>query len=65
LIVKQQPSFMFTRVSELYFDYLHNRITRHEGVDKVLDDFKAELNKFVQSEGGLVVKDTDILKLAR
>jgi len=49
----------------LYFDYLHNRITRHEDVDKVLDDFKAELNKFVQSEGGLVVKDTDILKLAR
>lgn len=63
LIIKQQSSFMFTRVSELYFDHIHGFVSQNDHIDHIINEFKAEMLRFVQSENGLIVKDRDIIKL--
>ncbi|CAI8510255.1 unnamed protein product [Hanseniaspora opuntiae] len=63
LIIKQQSSFMFTRVSELYFGHIHGYVPQNDRVDHAMNELKAEMVEFVQSENGLIVKDRDIIKL--
>lgn len=63
LIIKQQSSFMFTRVSELYFDHIHGYVPLNDRIDHVMNELRAEMIRFVQSDNGLIVKDRDIIKL--
>lgn len=65
LIIKQQPSFMFIRVSELYFGHIHGYVPLNGRVDHVMSELKAEMVRFVQSENGLIVKERDIIKLVK